>query len=90
MRSSLLGRQRECIELQGTVDAIAEGGGLLLIAGEAGVGKTRLAEEALAIANIPTLFGAAAPTMPTPYGPIVGALRSYLHREPGGLSDCGR
>lgn len=89
-QSSLLGRERECAELHEALAATREGhGGLLLLAGEAGVGKTRLAEETLAASDMTVLLGAAAPTAATPYGLIVAALRSYLRAEPGALTDCG-
>jgi DNA-binding CsgD family transcriptional regulator len=90
-QGTLLGREREWAELHEALRETTEGsGGLLLLAGEAGVGKTRLAEEAFAAADMPTFSGAAAPTAAAPpYGPIVGALRSYLRSEPRGLDECG-
>lgn len=89
-QGTLLGREREWAALHEALRETTTGsGGLLLLAGEAGVGKTRLAEDALAAADMPTFPGAATPTAARPYGPIVAALRSYLRSEPRGLDDCG-
>ena len=88
--AGLIGRERERAELMEALDAARAGaGGLLLVAGEAGVGKTRLAEDALGETELLLLRGDSSPEAPTPYGPLVAALRSYLHREPRGLDECG-
>jgi DNA-binding CsgD family transcriptional regulator/tetratricopeptide (TPR) repeat protein len=85
----LIGRELEWARLRAALDeAVAGRGGLLLLSGEAGVGKTRLAAEALAGGDARLLRGAAAPSG-SPYGPIVGALREYLRAVPGGLDRCG-
>ncbi len=45
-RTPFVGRQREFTELTQRLDAATQGqGGLVLIAGEPGIGKTRLTEE---------------------------------------------
>ena len=62
------------------------GGGLLLLAGEAGVGKTRLAEAAVAAGRLVCLRGVAAERGASPYAPIAGVFREYLRREPAGFS----
>jgi class 3 adenylate cyclase/ATP/maltotriose-dependent transcriptional regulator MalT len=86
----LVGRQLELEQLDRSLAAVADGrGGLLLLAGEAGIGKTRLAEEALARSGLTVLSGAASQEATPPYGPIVAALRSYLRMAPNGLRDCG-
>jgi class 3 adenylate cyclase/DNA-binding CsgD family transcriptional regulator len=86
----LVGRQPELERLSRALAAVADGrGGLLLLAGEAGIGKTRLAEEALARSGLAVLPGAASQEATPPYGPIVAALRSYLRMAPDGLRDCG-
>jgi tetratricopeptide (TPR) repeat protein len=50
-RRVLLGRERQVRQLRSHIEGVAAGrGGLLLVVGEAGAGKTRLAEEAIALA----------------------------------------
>src|SRR3954462_13086289 len=98
-RDPLVGRDRELQEIGATISAASEGeGGLLLLAGEAGVGKTTLAGAAVAAAGIEALVGTAsqrgsapyAPiTAPPPAVPITAALRAFLRRSPGGLAEMG-
>src|SRR5574341_728428 len=86
---TLIGRTRETAELDAALRAARERhGGLLLLAGEAGVGKTRLATEALSQSSLLVLQSSLQES-PPPYAPIVAALRAYLHAVPNGLSDCG-
>ena len=86
----LVGREDEHEELSRALAAACRGeGGLLLLAGEAGVGKTRLATEALATGEVLSLEAAATPDVASPYRPIVSVLRAYLRLVPGGLDDCG-
>ena len=86
----LIGRERELAELEGALaTARTGGGGVLLVAGEAGVGKTRLAAHALAASGLRVLTGAAVELATPPYGPVVAAFRSYLRAEPRELRDCG-
>ena len=83
----MIGRERELGELAGLILAAGKGeGALLLLAGEAGVGKTRLAEAAVAAGNLACLRGVAAERGSSPYAPIAAVLRDYLRREPDGLS----
>ena len=85
----LIGREREFNRLGAALQDAAGGrGGLLLLSGEAGVGKTRLAEEALG-GGAPRLLRGAATPAGSPYGPVVGAFREYLRSAPGGLDGCG-
>ena len=85
----LIGREREWARLRAALDEAADGcGGLLLVTGEAGVGKTRLADEALGDGAARLVRGAATPAG-SPYGPVVGAFREYLRSAPGGLDGCG-
>lgn len=89
-RSALVGREAERARLSQVVDRARRGeGSLLLLSGEAGVGKTRLAEEAAAASSALVLRGAASTNAVAPYGPIIAALRAYLRIEPRGLNACG-
>ncbi|HEU5101337.1 MAG TPA: AAA family ATPase, partial [Roseiflexaceae bacterium] len=82
-----IGRQREQAELdQALADAQHGAGGIVLLAGEAGVGKTRLLEACLGRNGILALKGQANEIATPPYGPVVAALRSYLRARPGGLA----
>jgi DNA-binding NarL/FixJ family response regulator len=86
----LVGREREQEELASAVAAAVGGRGrLLLLAGEPGVGKTRLAKEVLGASNVLRLEVSAIPEPTPPYGPIIAALRSYLRLVPTGLDDVG-
>jgi DNA-binding CsgD family transcriptional regulator len=83
----VIGRERELEQLGEILSRAAGGeGGLLLLAGEAGVGKTRLAEAAIAAAPLACLRGVATEQGASPYAPVRGVLRQYLRREPAGLS----
>ncbi|MDA0180170.1 AAA family ATPase [Solirubrobacter phytolaccae] len=84
----LIGRRRELAWLgEAANEALAGRGALVLLAGEAGVGKTHLAESAFA--GGPVLRGAALPPGAAPYGPIVAALRWRLRDVPDALDGCG-
>jgi predicted ATPase/DNA-binding CsgD family transcriptional regulator len=87
--SSPIGRIEERTRLQAAAfDAAAGRGSLVLLSGEAGIGKTRLAEDVLDAEEVRFLRAAANPAS-SPYGPITAALRAYLREVPGGLDDCG-
>jgi DNA-binding CsgD family transcriptional regulator len=88
-RTPLVGRDAELERLALAAGRASLGAGsLVLLAGEAGVGKSRLAGE-VADRRPPVLRGAATEGASTPYGPIVAALRSYLRSDPNGLEDFG-
>src|SRR5215212_5742158 len=89
-RDPLVGRGAELERVAGAL-AAAEGGagGLLLVAGEAGVGKTALVEEALAATRMLALRSVAAQHGAMPYAPIVAVLRAYLRHDPRGFSHAG-
>jgi tetratricopeptide (TPR) repeat protein len=86
----LIGRDDERARLEEWLDrAIAGEGALVLVAGEAGVGKTRLVDALVSSTSAVVLRGGASRDATPAYGPAVAALRSYLRAEPGGLDDCG-
>jgi len=86
----LIGRNRELAEIGAAVAAAKAGeGALLLLAGEAGVGKTRLAENAISAGGVAALRGIASQRGAAPYAPIVAVLRRFLGRAPQGLADVG-
>jgi DNA-binding NarL/FixJ family response regulator len=86
----LVGREAESARLSQVVARARDGAGsLVLLSGEAGIGKSRLADETAAGSAALILRGAGSASAPTPYGPIVAALRSHLQSEPDGLADCG-
>jgi DNA-binding NarL/FixJ family response regulator len=88
-RTPLVGRANELADLGEAVAQAGSGSGsVLLLSGEAGIGKSRLAEEAAAASEL-VLSGAASDGSAVPYGPIVAALRSHLRREPTALDGCG-
>ena len=89
--TAMVGRGAETVRLVGAVDRAREGrGGLVLLAGEAGMGKTRLAGEAARrCGDALVLSGSASHSGTVPYGPVVAALRSRLRSDPGALADCG-
>jgi DNA-binding NarL/FixJ family response regulator len=89
-RTPLVGREAESAVLSEALDRAQQGSGtLLLLSGDAGVGKTRLTDEVALGSSALALRGAATNSVTPPYGPIVAALRSYLRAEPDGLADCG-
>lgn len=80
----------EMAELVRVVQRAGAGhGSLWLLAGEAGVGKTRLCEEVTASSGLAVLRGAAVERGTAPYGPLVLALRDHLRRDPDALADAG-
>jgi DNA-binding NarL/FixJ family response regulator len=88
-RTPLVGRATELARLGEAVEQARDGSGaVLLLCGEAGIGKSRLAEEAAGTSDL-VLRGAASDGSTVPYGPIVGALRSRLREDPRALEDCG-
>ncbi|HEX6715299.1 MAG TPA: ATP-binding protein, partial [Thermoleophilaceae bacterium] len=87
---ALVGRRQERERLaHALARATAGEGSLVLVGGEAGVGKTSLVESLAPASGVRVLRGASAHGATAPYGPIVAALRSHLRSEPGALGDCG-
>ncbi|MFL5732930.1 MAG: ATP-binding protein, partial [Chloroflexia bacterium] len=88
----LIERVDEQAALELALAAARDGtGGIVLLAGGAGVGKTRLLEACLARGGTGQLVlrGQTNEIATPPYGPIAGALRAYLRVRPGGLDGCG-
>lgn len=85
----LVGRSREQDRLKEIVSRLNEGtGGMCLVAGDAGAGKTTLVESVLSSTDKRVLRGGAHGSVPEPYGPLKAVLRDYLRRSPvGGLDD---
>jgi ATP/maltotriose-dependent transcriptional regulator MalT len=88
--SPLVGRRSESEKLRRAF-AATEGsrGGLILVAGEAGIGKTRLVGDLLEESGLLRVDGQSSQGAGPPYLPIVAALRAYLRQLPSGLADCG-
>jgi ATP/maltotriose-dependent transcriptional regulator MalT len=87
--NELLGREREQAELDQALAAARDGaGGIMLLAGEAGVWKPRLLETCVARSGLLLLHGEASEPATPPYGPIVATLRSALRAAPGVLTAC--
>ncbi|HEY7020958.1 MAG TPA: AAA family ATPase [Ktedonobacterales bacterium] len=90
VNDNLLGREREQAELDVALAAVRTGsGGIVLLAGEAGVGKTRLIETCVARSGLLALNGEAVEPATPPYGPIVAALRSALRAVPDIVTQSG-
>jgi DNA-binding NarL/FixJ family response regulator len=82
----LFGREHERAVLGEAMELASSGrGGLVLVAGEAGVGKTALVDDVARTWGALTLRGASTQGATAPYGPLVGALRSHLRAEPDAL-----
>lgn len=87
----LIGRKAEQAELDQALAAIHDNrGGVVLLAGMAGVGKTRLLETCLARSGLLALKGQTNEIATPPYGPIAAALRSYLRLHPNSLDEAGQ
>jgi DNA-binding NarL/FixJ family response regulator len=85
----LVGRESDRAAVAAALERAREGrGSILLLCGEAGIGKSRLAEEATAGTDS-VLRGAAVAGSTVPYGPVVAALRARLREDPEALAGCG-
>jgi predicted ATPase len=79
-----IGRVRECAQLAlPAAEALAGHGSVVLLAGEAGVGKTTLVRRVLAGSDLTVLEGFATAGGASPFGPLVEALRAYLRSADG-------
>lgn len=80
-----IGRERECAQLALPLAAALAGhGSLVLLAGEAGVGKTTLVRRVLAGSGLTVLEGFATPGGASAFGPLVEALRAYMRLPAAG------
>ena len=85
----LIERESERAWLEAVLaETLAGRGSLVLLSGEAGVGKTRFAEEVLGSADVRFLRGTPGPGA-LAYGPVISALRGFERSVPGALSQCG-
>ena len=86
----LVGRSRELAELHAAYDALGPGGGVVVVEGEAGIGKTRLVEDFLATLRtqgVRVLEGRAfQDESGLAYGPVCDALRARLREGRDWLS----
>src|SRR3954452_16431512 len=90
-RTTLGGRTAGLERLVARLDLARAGeGGIVMLSGEAGVGKTRLISElARQASDALVLTGTAGSGISPPYGAVVGALRAHLRAEPGALAGSG-
>src|SRR5215207_9923254 len=80
----MVGRSAEFEHLSRRLDGLRAGGGLVVVSGEAGVGKSRLVREIAAVAEdrgLQVLTGRAVPAG-EPYRPLVEALSAALRDRP--------
>jgi DNA-binding NarL/FixJ family response regulator len=81
----LIGREREQAQLAAwAAEALAGHGALVLVAGEAGVGKTTLARRVLGGSGLAVLEGVGVQGGTSAFGPVVEVLRSLLRVEGSG------
>jgi DNA-binding CsgD family transcriptional regulator len=86
----LVGRDAEAALLEAAAaEAMRGRGSLLLLAGEAGIGKTSLANAAAERSKAIVLRGAASRDTTPPHGPMISAMRARLRSDPKAFSDCG-
>ena len=86
----LVGRQSELACLEKALERADRGAGsLVLLAGEAGVGKTRLAAALAAGSGAFVLSGRAGRSAAAPYAPVVAALRSCLRTDASAFDGLG-
>ncbi len=84
-RRTLIGRETELDRLARSMANDASGVGVVLVAGEPGIGKTRLAAAAASLAAAAgalVLFGRCDEGLRAPYQPFVEALASYVTAAP--------
>jgi DNA-binding NarL/FixJ family response regulator len=85
----LVGRERERAQLAALVSVAAEGdGGVVLVCGEAGVGKTAVVDAALAGSPLLEVRAAASPIATPPLGPIAHLAQAMRRELPEVFSDA--
>jgi DNA-binding CsgD family transcriptional regulator len=88
--TTLIGRRAERDRLAEALGGAGRGEGrLVLVAGEAGVGKTRLVAELTAGRGLVVMSGRAGHGDRSPFGPLAEALRGPLRRRPEVLAEAG-
>ena len=89
-RVELIGRDRELDELRRALEKAQRGrGGLVLVGGEAGIGKTALVRAALERSGMRVHLVEAAKEANEPYAPLVSLLRGCLRADPTAADDLG-
>ena len=84
MRELLVGREGELAVLEEAAERARAGrGSLVLVAGEAGVGKTVLSRSALGQCGLRVFEAAARQGGTAPYGPLMAVLRAHQPRDLG-------
>lgn len=84
----LVGRERELDALKAAVAGLRQGaGGTVLVAGEAGAGKTALVESVLSYTHVRVLRGDGHGGGAVPYGPLRAALRDHVRCSPVEAAD---
>jgi tetratricopeptide (TPR) repeat protein len=90
IKPPMVGREDSIGRLIDSADKVLHGNGeVVFIAGEAGIGKTRLAEEFEKLARelgFQVLVGQCIPGNPTPYIPFQEAFRGYFSEDTGNIS----
>jgi DNA-binding CsgD family transcriptional regulator len=91
-RAPVVGRVAELQAVRSACQQVGEAGAIVVITGEAGIGKSRLAAEAVAIAgseDFGVAMGICAEGSNAPYGPVLTILRRWLRgRGPEGVERC--
>ena len=86
----LIGRDRELAAFEAAAGLTGGGAGrCVLVTGEAGIGKSRLATHALRQAGLVTYTGVARSNVAEPYNPVAQVLRECLRRHPDLPDACG-
>ena len=89
-RPALVGRDAEQRWLDEALEGARAGAGrVVLLAGEAGVGKTRLADDLATRPGLTVLRGRADAAGGSPYAPLAQALRAHLRSDPGVVDGAG-